>query len=78
MELFLLPGADAFQVYVGAWALGCFHSHISTQINFRRALTASVESCSEIKIECPFSGVTSSGRVWKKVPEGDARRKREI
>ena len=23
--------------------------------------------------ECPFSGVTKSGRVWRKVPEGDAR-----
>ena len=22
--------------------------------------------------ECPFSGVTSSGRVWRKVPERDA------
>ena len=23
--------------------------------------------------ECPFSGVTKSGRVWRKVPKGDAR-----
>jgi len=23
--------------------------------------------------ECPFSGVTKSGRVWRKVPERDAR-----
>ena len=23
--------------------------------------------------ECPFNGVTSSGRVWKKVPESGAR-----
>ena len=23
--------------------------------------------------ECPFSGVTSSGRVWRKVPESDTR-----
>ena len=22
--------------------------------------------------ECPFSGVTNSGRVWRKVPESDA------
>ena len=22
--------------------------------------------------ECPFSGVTKSGRVWRKVPESDA------
>ena len=31
-----------------AWALGCFYSHISTQI-FRSALTASVDTCAEIK-----------------------------
>ena len=43
---------------------------ISTQ-TFRRALTASVDSCAEIK-SAPFSGVTSSGRVWNKVPESDA------
>ena len=73
MELFLLlflPGVGSY-VYVGAWALGCFHSHISTQ-TFRRALTASVDSCAEIK-QCPFSGVTNSGRVWRKVAESDAR-----
>ena len=35
------------------------------------ALTASVDSCAEIKIECSFSGVTSSGRVWKKVLDTD-------
>ena len=23
--------------------------------------------------ECPFSGVTKSGRAWRKVPESDAR-----
>ena len=23
--------------------------------------------------ECPFSGVTNFGRVWRKVPESDAR-----
>ena len=55
-----------------AWALGCFYSHISTR-TFRRELTAaSLDSCAEIK-ECPFSGVTKSGRVWRKVPESDAR-----
>ena len=25
---FSLPGVDASHVYLGAWALGCFHSHI--------------------------------------------------
>ena len=45
------------------WALGCFHSHISTR-TFRRALTASVDSCAEIK---------SAPSVWRKVPESNAR-----
>ena len=49
MELFFfLPGVDAPHVYVRAWALGCFHSLTSTQ-TFRRALTASLDSCAEIK-----------------------------
>ena len=43
---FFLPGVDASHVYVRAWALGCYHSPISTQ-PFRRALTASVDSCAE-------------------------------
>ena len=47
-ELFLLPGVDASHVYVGAWALGCFCSHISTK-TFQRVLTASVDSCAEVK-----------------------------
>ena len=59
-----------------AWTLCCFQSYglISNQTP-RWALTASVDSCAELKIECPFSGVTSSGRVWRKMPESDARRK---
>ena len=47
-ELFFLPGVDAPHVYVHAWALGCFHNLISTQ-TFLWALTASVDSCIEIK-----------------------------
>ena len=32
MELLLfIPGVDASHVYVGAWALGCFHSLVRTQ-----------------------------------------------
>ena len=54
-----------------AWTLCCFHSLIGTQ-TFRRALTASVDSCAETK-SAFFSGVTSSGRVWRKVPESEAR-----
>ena len=67
-----LHGVDASHVYVRAWALGCFYSHISTQ-PFQRALAASMDSCAEIKSACPFSGVTKSGRVWRKVPKSDAR-----
>ena len=69
---FFLPWVDASRVYVRAWALGCFYSHISTR-TFRRALTASVDSCAEIKSAPTDSGVTRSGRVWRKVPESDAR-----
>ena len=47
-ELFSLPGVDASHVYVRALALGCFYSHISIQ-TFRRVLTMSLDSCTEIK-----------------------------
>ena len=47
-ELFLLPRVDASHVYVGALALGCFYSHISTG-TFRRVMTALLDSCTEIK-----------------------------
>ena len=44
---------------------------MSTQ-TFQRAVTASVNSYTEIKTErAPISGVTSSGRVWRKAPESD-------
>ena len=64
MELFFssLPGVDVSRVYMRAWALGCFYSHISTHI-FWRTLTTSLDSCVKIK-ECPFSGVTKSDRVF--------------
>ena len=39
---------DVSHVYVRALALGCFYNHISTQ-TFRRALTASLDSCAVIK-----------------------------
>ena len=50
---------------------GCFHSFTSTR-TFRKALTALVDSYAGDK-ECPFSGVTKSSRVWREVPESDAR-----
>ena len=43
-----MPGADAPHNYVRAWTLFCFLGLISTQ-TFRRALTASADSCAEIK-----------------------------
>ena len=71
LELSSLPMADAPYIYMhAAWTLCCFHSLISTH-NFCRALTALVDKLPGDK-ECPFSGVTSSGRVWRKVPESDA------
>ena len=60
----------ASHVYVRPSALSCFYSHISTR-TFRRALTASLDSCKEIK-SAP-SVATKSGRVWRKVSESDAR-----
>ena len=54
---------DASRVYVRA-CVRCFYSHISSTGTFRSALTASLDS---------FSGVTKYGRVWRKVPESDAR-----
>ena len=57
---------DAPHVYVRALALDCFYSHISTG-TFRVAGQLRGDK------ECPFSDVTKSGRVWKKVPEIDAR-----
>ena len=59
-----IPRADAPRVYVRAWTLCCFHSLISTQ-TFRRALTESVDICTEIK-SAPFR------KVWRKVPESNA------
>ena len=63
---------DTSRVYLRALALGCFNSLISTR-TFRRALTGSVDSCAEIKSTTSVHGVTESGRVWRKVPESDAR-----
>ena len=61
-------------VYVPARALGCFHSlcpnllegadHVGGQLHGDK--------------ECPFSGVTKSIIVWRKVPESSARRVRSI
>ena len=36
-------------------------------------MTASLDSCAEIKSAPSVAYVTKSGRVWRKVPESDAR-----
>ena len=64
-NFFFLPGMDASRVYVRAWALGCFHSQYPNLSEGAGQLRGDKE--------CPFSGVTKSGRVWRKVSESDAR-----
>ena len=71
-ELFLSPRVDASHVYMCALALDCFYSHIISTRTFRRALTAWLHQHLHGDKECPFSGVTKSGRVWRKMPESDA------
>ena len=56
---------DASHVYVRAWALGCFHSLSEGADRVGGQLRGDKE--------CPFSDVTKSGRVWRKVPENGAR-----
>ena len=51
-----------------ARALGCFHSPTVLSEGADR-----VDGQLHGDNECPFSGVTKSGRVWRKVPESDAR-----
>ena len=73
MELFFfLHGVDAPHVYVRAWALGCFYSHNYQYPNLSEGADRVAGQMRGDK-ECPFSGVTKSGRVWRKVPESDAR-----
>ena len=67
---FFLPGVHTPHVYVRAWALGCFQSYQYPNLS---------EGADRIggqlrgDKEYPFSGVPKSGRVWRKVPESDAR-----
>ena len=53
-----------------AWALGCFYSHISTQ-TVRRALTASVDSCAEIKSTTSVAYVSLDKGAEKVCSESD-------
>ena len=66
----LLPGVDASHFYVRAWALSCFYSHIYPNLSQGADRVGGQLRGDK---ECPFSGVTKSGRVWRNVPESDAR-----
>ena len=63
---------NASHLYVGAWALGCFHGLISQYPNLSEGADRVGGQLRGDK-ECPFSGVTKCGRVWRKVPGSDAR-----
>ena len=65
-----LPGVDASRVYVHAWALGCFQSYQYPNLSEGTGHVGG-QLCGDK--ECSFSGVTKCGRVWRKVPESDAR-----
>ena len=68
--LFILPGVDASHVYVRARVLGCFQSY--QYRNLSEGADRVGGQLHEDK-ERPFSGVTKSGRVWRKVSEREAR-----
>ena len=53
-------------VDVGTWALCCFFLVLNLSEGADR-----VGGQLRGDEECPFSGVTKSGRVWRKVPESD-------
>ena len=64
---------DASHVYVRAGALGCF-SQFSQYPNLSEG-AGRVGGQLRGDKECPFSGVTKSGRDWRKVQESDDLRK---
>ena len=66
-----LPGVDASHVYVRALALGFASTVTLLPEHFEGADRVAGQLRGDK--ECPFSGVTKSGRVWRKVPESDAR-----
>ena len=60
---------DAPHVYVRAWALGCFHSLNYQYPNLSEGADRVGGQLRGDK-ECPFSGVTKSGRVWRNLGAG--------
>ena len=65
--LFFLPGVDASHVYVRARLFPQSYQYLNLS---EGAGLAGGQVCGDK--ECPVSGATKSGRVWRKVPEGDA------
>ena len=65
-----LPGVDASHDYVRAWAQGCFQSYQYPNLSEGADRVGGQLRGDK---EYPFSGVTNSGRVWREVPESDAR-----
>ena len=62
---------DASHVYVRALALGCFYGHYQYPNLSEGADRVAGQLRGDKK--CPLSGVTKSGRVWRKEPESNGR-----
>ena len=62
---------DASHVYMRAWALRLLQQ--SYQYPNLSESADRVAGQMRGDKECPFSGVTKSGRVWREVPESGAR-----
>ena len=75
---FFLFMADVSYVYVRALyaRLCCFLGYVASTVLLVPNLSEGADSvCRQLRgdKEYPFSGATSSGKVWRKVPESDAR-----
>ena len=58
------------------WPRPLIRTQIADVTRENRSLTTTTTTTTRVLIltnECPFSGVTKSGRVWRKVPESGAR-----
>ena len=67
---FFLPGADVPHVCVRARTLCSFPCLANPNLS---GGAAGVGEQQRGDNQCPFSAVTNSGRVWREVPESDAR-----
>ena len=67
---------DAPHIYVCAWALSTHGARLLPQsYQYLNLLEGADRVGGQLRgdKECPFSDVTKSGRVWRKVPESDDR-----